>query len=298
MRNIRTDMACELRENAGDIAGITSEEWSHEGAVMTLVEVLDEQGAKSINRAIGKYFTIDYPSFDVSTKQECQCREKIAVDFISKIMHNPKSVLIAGLGNRAVSADCVGPLVCEKVFVTRHIIKHIPNMLEQNTRDICAVAPGVLGVTGIESAEIIKGLVEKIKPDLVIAVDALAARKISRLGCSLQITDTGISPGSGVGNNRSELSSETLGIPVIAIGVPMVASAHTVAADLLEQTFSSADEEHLGKMIEAVFGSEDAGAFVTPKDVDILSKQVSDMISRILNSALNGHVDNSEFIDI
>ncbi len=297
MRTIRTDMACELRENLTDSSGITSKEWRCSDANITLVEVLDDKGSTAIGRPTGKYFTLDHPHYELAEADEMLQWQNAASDFLSELLGDPKTVLIAGLGNRAVSADCIGPLVCEKVFVTRHILEHLPGTLEESTRAVCALAPGVLGVTGIESAEILKSVVNRIKPDCVIAVDALAARNIARLGCSLQITDTGISPGSGVGNNRAELSKSTLGIPVLAIGVPMVASAHTVAADLIEQTYAAHfEDEYVQKMVEAVFGPEDAGAVVTPKDVDALAKQVSDMLARILNSSLNGHVDTGEFI--
>jgi spore protease len=181
------------------------------------------------------------------------------------------SVLIAGLGNRMVTPDALGPEVCDKVFVTRHIREYVPEAVDERMGNVSAISPGVLGVTGVETGEIIAGISENIKPTLVIAIDSLAARNMDRVRTTIQIADTGISPGAGIGNKRKALDRDTLGVPVLAIGVPLVVYASTVAQDLIEASMSKTPQdikirEKMHEILRGMMDVEDADMIVTPKE--------------------------------
>jgi spore protease len=208
------------------------------------------------------------------------------------------------LGNWNVTPDAVGPKVVEKVLVTRHIFEYVPEQVDERMRQICAVAPGVLGITGIETGEIVKGIVDRVKPDLVIAIDALASRKTDRIGNTIQIADTGINPGSGVGNKRMGLTKETLGVPTLAIGVPTVVFAHTIGRDSLEmliaefeeqassnnnfaQFLNGFDEEHLDRLVGEVLTEGLGDLVVTPKEIDVLIDDAAGIIADGINLAIH-----------
>ncbi len=209
-----------------------------------------------------------------------------------------------GLGNWNVTPDAVGPKVVDKLLVTRHIFEFVPDQVDDRMRRICAVAPGVLGITGIETGEIVKGIVDKVGPDLVIAIDALASRKTERIGSTIQIADTGISPGSGVGNKRMGLTKETLGVPTLAVGVPTVVYAHTIGRDALEMLINefseqaqphsefykmlhSLDERHLNELVGEVLAEGLGDLVVTPKEVDMLIDDVAGIIADGINLAVH-----------
>ena len=207
-------------------------------------------------------------------------------------------IIILGLGNVYVTPDALGPKVINEIDVTRHLINYLPEYVEEGTRSVSAIAPGVLGTTGIETVEILKGIVENTHPKLVIVIDALASRSIERISSTVQLADTGIVPGAGVGNERKELTKETLGVPVIAIGIPTVVEAATIAADSLDlfiqkvqeeaksnEFLNQLQEEDKYEMIKEVLTPEDYNFIVTPKEIDDLIENMKDVVARGINFA-------------
>jgi spore protease len=197
-------------------------------------------------------------------------------------------VLVVGLGNRMVTPDALGPAVCDAVFVTRHIHEYAPEGIDQRLGNVSAIAPGVLGITGIETGEVVEGVVERMKPSLVIAVDSLASRSLERVRTTIQIANTGIAPGAGIGNKRKALDQETLGVPVLALGVPLVVYAATVAQDLMETAMNKTPSDvnirpGVQRVLDAMMDVEGADMIVTPKEID----KVVDDVARIIADALN-----------
>ena len=296
---IRTDLAIEAREMfAEEISGVESTQKDTDGITVTHVKITTEEGAKKIGKPIGNYITVEIKDLQYEDEEICRRGAKAVESELKKIIKLSKeaSVLVAGLGNRYITPDSIGPKTIGKLTVTRHITKEGGEGFDFDVRAVSAIAPGVLGITGIETGEILRAVSDKIKPSLIIAVDALASRKLSRLGTTIQICDSGISPGSGVGNNRKALTKETLGVPVIAIGVPMVVDAATLTSDAIET---------VGKYLSSSLGEKSVEAFsdcpelvkkalcenntnmvVTPNDVDTLAEQASDIIAEGINSAL------------
>ena len=226
--NIRTDLALEnqehLSENGQEVGGVEvdTDEYENLGITVTWVKITNETGAASMGKPVGNYITIESATMK---EGDTGAHEEIAKLLAEKIgeLHNLKPdavILIIGLGNRQVTPDALGPKVCEKILVTRHIGDDMPQDLQGRVRALSALALGVMGLTGIETAEIVKGVAEKVQPDIIIAVDALAARRTSRINATIQMSDVGINPGAGLGNKRTAINKDTMGVPVIAIGVP------------------------------------------------------------------------------
>lgn len=229
MFNIRTDLAVEAKDiykskNNGEIPGVEVEENKEGDIKTTTVKVVSDVGEKMMRKPKGTYITIDMPKLTYYDGDTMDKVSKVLGKTLSEIVNIDDSMtaLVVGLGNWNITPDALGPKVISKVMITRHLKQLIPDQIDEGIRPVCGIAPGVLGLTGIETGEIIKGVVEKIKPNLIICIDALASRKMDRVNSTIQIGNTGISPGSGVGNKRMEISENTLGVPVIAIGVPMV----------------------------------------------------------------------------
>lgn len=311
-RSIRTDMAMEAREMAQgksqrEVPGVVAETVEpDEDITITRVKITSQLGEKNIGKPIGNYITLDVPGIgDHDMEYEERVKQHLANEIRRLVNLNDDSVvLVIGLGNWNVTPDAVGPKVVDKVLVTRHIFEYVPDQVDDRMRQICAVAPGVLGITGIETGEIVKGIVDRIKPDLVIAIDALASRKTSRIGSSIQVADTGINPGSGVGSKRMGLTQETLGVPALAIGVPTVVYAHTIGRDALEmlvnefseqaksdsqfsQVLNSLDEQHLDDLVGEVLTEGLGDLLVTPKEVDMLIDNAADIIADGINLAVH-----------
>ena len=314
--SVRTDLALEEKERFEsdnvEIQGVVLEEEYDEQCEMriTRVKVETENGAKVMGKPVGKYLTLEAPNLavpdedyhrEISLKLAEYLKELIGKEMLEQ---EEMSILVIGLGNREVTPDALGPYVAEQVCVTRHIVKEYGKyaMGMERVKSVSAVVPGVMGQTGMESQEIVKGIVKETGPDLVIAVDALAARNSRRLNRTIQIADTGIHPGSGVGNHRNGLTRETLGIPVIAIGVPTVVDAATIVNDTMEnfiealesskmlkgvgdvlKTYSNAEKY---EMVKELISPHLNGMFVTPKDEDEMVKQISYTISEALNVLL------------
>lgn len=228
-KSIRTDLALEMREHLcggadTEIPGveITMEQDEALGVVVTWVKITNENGAASMGKPIGNYITLESNAMKENDPETHEEIVKILARKLGYLHQLPKAatVLVVGLGNRHVTPDALGPKVCEKLLVTRHLGDHVPQELQGRLRCVCALSPGVMGITGIETAEIVKGVVEKTKPDLIIAVDALAARHTGRINATIQMSDTGINPGAGLGNKRMSINQSSMGVPVIALGVP------------------------------------------------------------------------------
>lgn len=311
MYQVRTDLALEAREkfinDNVEVKGVKVTE-ENPGGNMTLVKVVieTENGAKIMGKPKGNYITLEAP--DMADSDEDYHREisRQLAEILKELMPIEKkelSVLVVGLGNREVTPDALGPRVVDNMMITRHIIRKFGKYafgLKRN-HQISSIVPGVMAQTGMETLEIIKGVLEETKPDYIIAVDALAARSAKRLNRTIQITDTGISPGSGVGNHRHALNKESMGIPVIAIGIPTVVDAATIVSDTMNNLVSAMEEarrlEDIGKSISQLEEAEKHelirellspnlnAMFVTPKDIDEAVKRLSFTISEGINMA-------------
>ena len=278
---IRTDLALERNEMINEkISGVESAQTVDDDIKITHIKITTDEGAERIGKPKGNYITVEIPQMSEENEELCKKSANVVGEELKKLIKNLKNgaVLIVGLGNSYITPDSIGPKAVSNVFVTRHI-NLLNKDFEFNFRDVSAISPGVLGLTGIETTEIVEGVKRSVNPDFIIAIDALASRKLSRLGTTVQLSDTGINPGSGVGNNRKELSKESLGVPVIAIGVPMVVDAFTLAEDIFGESPSEDNK------LKEVLHSENM--VVTPSNVDIIVKQASLIISEAINYALH-----------
>lgn len=281
----RTDLAleaCELwretAEKTTQLSGVRSRERKIEGYPATEVRILNRRGELALGRPAGTYVTLDLSAYWERGADFFPRAVRAAGRVLKSALPDADgAALVVGLGNPAMTPDSVGPLVADCVLVTRHLIASMPKQFA-GFRPVAAFRPGVLGATGVESAEAVLGLVEKIKPAFVIAVDALASRRRARLCATIQISDTGILPGSGVGNRRAALNRETLGVPVIAVGVPTVVDAVTLAVDFLEDNGYEVQEDALRR------GPD--GFMVTPRDIDAQVKELSRVVGYAVNWAL------------
>mgnify|MGYP005768836775 FL=1 len=277
--NIRTDLAIEVRElHPENIDGVENEEIKRGSITISKITVTNETGAKALGKPVGKYITADIPPLSEDSGFDSEAAQVLSEE-LESLLPKDGSVLVTGLGNNDITPDALGPKAASHVLATRHITGETAKLAGlDNLRKVAVLSPGVLGQTGIETGEIIAGIAAKINPSAVIVIDALASHRLKRLGCTVQMTDTGISPGSGVGNNRKEISKSTLGIPVIAIGVPTVVEASTLAYDI---TGSEPDNERLSEI-------EPRGTkmIVTPREIDTLISRASALISHAINCAL------------
>ena len=281
----RTDLALEARElwqeSAGKttrLAGVKATKRKQEGYPVTRVDILDQRGEEALGKPRGTYLTVDLTTFWQRREDFFQRAVRAAGAPLKELVPTEGPVLVVGLGNRAMTPDAVGPLAADHVLVTRHLISAMPRQFS-GFRPVSVLRSGVLGTTGVESAEAVRGLASEVKPACVIAVDALASRRVGRVCAAVQLSDTGIIPGSGVGNHRHPLNAETLGVPVIAIGVPTVVDSATLAADLLEETgVTDYDEEKLRASRQNLM--------VTPRDIDQQVRDLGKVIGYGINWAL------------
>ncbi len=291
---IHTDLALEDKERFEsdnvEISGVSVEETYNEEKEIQIVtvKILTENGAKVMRKPVGTYITIEAPNMTVpdETYQE-EIAEELAF-YLKDLLQMEKkdyTVLVVGLGNRDVTPDALGPHVVEKLNITRHIIREYGKyaMDDEEEHMVSAIAPGVMAQTGMETSEIVKGIVNEIQPDFVLAVDALAARNTKRLNRTIQIADTGINPGSGVGNHRRGITKETLGVPVIAIGVPTVVDAATIVRDTMESLLAEVDPAEKQEAMDQLIAPHLHGMFVTPKDIDETIAHIGVTISMALN---------------
>lgn len=291
--SIRTDLAMEARELNPDIQGIREENESSGRINISRITIESDEAARKIGKEKGEYITLDVPELEIRPidlfDEVARCIAKEISALIKKFAPC-SNVLIVGLGNRSITPDSLGPRVTQDIYVTRHIKEYLPDIVPQSARAVSAICPGVLGVTGVETMEVIKGVVEHVKPDLIIAIDSLASRRAARINTTIQLSDTGIHPGAGVGNNRAQINKESLGVPVIALGVPLVVFASTISQDTIsliaDETGLHGDEEKLKHLAQKVIDEHMGQLIVTPKDIDSIVEDMSKMLAQGINMAL------------
>lgn len=263
--------------------GIKVKRWEKEKAQVTEIEILNDLGAKSINKPIGKYITVEVPEFSHESELLDGRLTALTEAIKNLIPENAERILVVGLGNENITPDALGPLCARQIFSTRHIKGEIIKDLGiKYMKSVASVSTGVLGQTGIESAEYIKGIVNFINPDAVIVIDALASRRLARLGKTVQLTDTGITPGSGVGNYRKAIDKSTLGIPVISMGVPTVVDGNTMVNDL------TGNEHSIDDFAENMM--------VTPREIDTIITRAARLLSLSINCALQPDMKPDMFL--
>lgn len=320
--NVRTDLALEAQEIvqqqiAAEIHGVVSENLQEDGIAINRLEIETEQAAQQLGKSRGRYLTFEVPGL---RRKDAALQDRVSeilarelVRFLELPSDLQQAVLVVGLGNWNVTPDSLGPKVIEDLLVTRHAMMMDQKILGEGFRAVCALSPGVLGTTGIETGEIIAALVQRVKPGLVIVIDALAARRLERLHTTIQVADSGISPGSGVGNNRLGINRQTIGVPVVAIGVPTVVDASTIAGEAFDALAEHFKKEPRGFALSNALKDLDwdqrrllitevlepyAGGrlMVTPKETDAFVEDMAYIISGGLNSALHPrvHSESSE----
>jgi spore protease len=311
--SVRTDLAIEARElaqqsaaEADDLDGVDVQTKEDPDYFLTHVHIHSEEGSRLMGKPKGNYITLES---EMLKENDAECHEKIikilAENICSLVKFGEKDcILVAGLGNWNITPDALGPKVVSKILVTRHLQGTLPEEIEETVRPVAAISPGVMGITGIETGEILKGIVDKLQPTLLIAIDALAARRSNRINAAIQLSDTGISPGAGVGNKRMTLDKETLGIPVIAIGVPTVVDAATLVNDTMDhildemtaqtekgsafyKTLKALEQEDKYQMIADILGPYTGNMFVTPKEVDAVVDRLANIIANSINIAVH-----------
>ncbi len=302
----RTDLALEmhemLTEAANELSGVTKETEEIDGVKISRIEIKTNEAENVMGRPIGNYITLELPDLNLTLSEENEKISTVLKGELQKLvdLNDSSTILIVGLGNRHITPDALGPAVISKVMVTRHLFQHLPDELDEGIRSVSAVSPGVLGLTGIETVEIVKGIVDKVRPDVVIAIDALAARSVERIVSTVQLSDAGISPGAGVGNNRKGLNKKTLGVPVIAIGIPTVIDAVTITSDTIDSlkenmqsplgvigSISHMDDDERHSLIRKTADEKLTGFIVTPKDIDLLIEKASKIVADGINLSLH-----------
>ena len=309
--SVRTDLAIEARELAqqeetDELDGVDVKTEETSDYFLTHVRILSEEGSRLMGKPKGDYITLESEKLK---ENDVECHEKIIKVLAENIRSLVKfgendCILVAGLGNWNITPDALGPKVVSKILVTRHLQGTLPEEIEETVRPVAAVSPGVMGITGIETGEILKGIVDKLHPTLLIAIDALAARRSNRINAAIQMSDTGVAPGAGVGNKRMMLDEESLGIPVIAIGVPTVVDAATLVNDTMDrildemmhqtekgsefyQMLHSLEQEEKYQMIADILGPYTGNMFVTPKEVDAVVDRLANIIANSINIAIH-----------
>ncbi len=314
--SIRTDLAIEVTEmitqetDNNHIEGVELYVDNIDNIEVSWVNIKNEKGQETMGKPIGNYVTIESESMK---ENDVITHEKITDIFSKNLiklcnLDENSTILIVGLGNWNVTPDALGPKVISKVLVTRHIRDTLPKEIDKGVRPVSAISPGVMGITGIETAEIVKGVVDRLNPDIVIAIDALATRKTSRINATIQMSDTGIAPGGGMGNKRKILNKETLGVPVIAIGVPTVVDAGTLVNDTIDlmidslvnevkagkefyQMIKDLDKEEKYNLINNILNPYTGNLFVTPKEVDATIERLAKIIANAINIAMHPSID-------
>lgn len=297
----RTDLAIEIKESFPkdhvEIPGVSLQENYDKlkKIKVTSVRIMNHIGARQMKKPIGTYTTIDFGERFIFEQKDYMdaVGKRLQKELAAILPHKIKkdaTILVTGLGNRFATPDALGPYVLEQIEVNRHLSVQYVGMELQKGMKICGMIPGVLGQTGMESSEILKGVIENVHPDCMLVIDSLATRSIKRLCTTIQLTDTGISPGAGIGNNRSEINQNTMNIPVIAIGVPTVVEAGTIVYDTLEAALQKEgySTKEIALFFDRIHDKMGDSFFVTPKDIDEKIKTVGDMIANSINACLAG----------
>lgn len=309
MINFRTDLALERNEvykeknKLNEIDGVSVNNETINEVEISRIKILNEEGEKILQKPAGTYITLDVKKLKLADEERLSKIAETVADELRKIVgehvNETEDILVVGLGNLYVTPDALGPKVVPEIEVTRHILEYMPSIMPEDTRPVSAISPGVLGVTGIETMEILKGVVQNVKPKLLIVIDALATRSVDRISSSIQIADTGIVPGAGVENTRKEISKKTLGIPVIAIGIPTVVDLATITNECIDIFIESLQEkamsnDYLNKLkendnyeeIKEALVPKDYNMIVTPKEIDKLIENMSKIVSSAINMAM------------
>lgn len=293
--NFRTDLALERREyiKKKTVDGVISSNEQYDTVKVTRIEIINEKGEQLLQKPKGKYVTLEMSPFTGYTSC-CGNQVQILAEEIRKLLPKYGTVLVAGLGNERITPDALGPKTANLILASRHISGELARKIGlEGLRSVAAVVPGVLGKTGIETAEILEGTVRKIKPSAVIAIDSLASRKLGRLGATVQLADSGISPGSGIGNRRSAIDPGSLGVPVVAIGVPTVVDAATMTMDILESHEGLNDE-----IRQHIASCEQGKMMVTPKEIDLVIERAAKFVAMGINLALQPQLKAEEILEI
>ena len=290
MRQVRTDMALEASQAAGSIPGVHVSQWEDESVSITEVRVETEEAAQRLGKSVGTYLTLECEGVrrrDPAAREEVQ---NVLGEEIARLLPPDEQgapVLVVGLGNRRVTPDSLGPKTVDGTLVTRHLLRELPDKVDERLNPVCAIAPGVMGATGLETMETVSALVKEIHPRCLIVIDSLAARASSRVGVSIQLSDTGIQPGSGVGNHRRALNERELGVRVIALGMPTVVYAVTIARDALEILGEGeTNPAALDEVTKSLFENEIGEMIVTPREVDDMIDDAAQMLAGGINRAL------------
>lgn len=288
---LRTDLAVEAREIVGEhISGTEFKTYSENGLEISRLTVKNQKAKQALGKDIGTYITIELPSL---TDNFSETDERLVTigEEIRRLLPVNGLVLVAGLGNTEITPDSLGPKTSSRILATRHITGEIARATGlDKLRPVAVMQTGVTGQTGIETGEYIMSVVKRIKPNAVVAIDALASRRLERLGCTLQISDTGISPGAGVGNHRTKINKETIGVPVIAIGVPTVVDVQTLANDLIGNEFDAQTREQISPHGRQMV--------VIPREIDLLTERASRLIAFALNGALQNEFDLPDLVSL
>lgn len=288
---LRTDLAVEAREIAGEhISGVDFKTYSENGLEISRLTVKNQKAKQELGKDIGTYITIELPSLTDNFTETDDRLKTIGLE-IRRLLPVHGLLLVVGLGNMEITPDSLGPKTSSRVLATRHITGEIAKATGlDKLRPVAVMQTGVTGQTGIETGEYILSVVKRIRPNAVVAIDALASRRLERLGCTLQISDTGISPGAGVGNHRTKITKETIGIPVIAIGVPTVVDVQTFANDLTEGKLHAEQTNHIepnGRQM-----------IITPREIDLLTERASRLIGFALNAAIQNEFELADLVSL
>ena len=293
--NIHTDLAMEARESNSALNGVSEERTDNEHYSVSRIKIDTDEAASALQKSKGLYITIEAPDLVLREPELIKAvTEALSAELTGLIDKGGASdtVLVVGLGTRAVTPAALGPNTAEKILVTRHIKQYMPDAIPNGVRSVCAVSPGVLGVTGIETMEVIQGIVERSKPSLIIAIDSLSSRRTERIASTIQLCDAGIQPGAGVGNIRSGLDEASLGIPVIAVGVPLVVYASTISRDTIGLIASElgllGNEEKIKELAAKAISEKTGELIVTPKEIDSLIECTSTILADGINMCLFG----------
>lgn len=300
MQQYRTDLAMERVNDFGEIPGVRVENTAIGAFSRNIVQIESENAAKQLQKACGQYITFHAQQLKLLSQEEKAEFAALVAQSLSHMLPKEGEILVVGLGNRRITSDALGSRVTESVLVTRHLKDVLSPSLLGRLRGVCALSPGVLGVTGMETKDIVRGAVDHVKPAAVIAVDALSARECARIGATVQLTDTGIQPGSGVGNHREGLTRETLGVPVIAIGVPLVVYTAVIVRDALGILLSDMEDTEDSRqtaadsLVQRILNESIGEMVVTPREIDELVAALSQIIALAINIALQPKLSHQE----
>lgn len=300
-QQVRTDLAMESARAAGsgDLPGVNVSTWEEAGVSITEVKIERAEGARLLGKPEGTYITLECEGLRQKSPEGRDAMASLLGEELARLLpgNEDKPVLVIGLGNRYVTPDALGPLTVDSTLVTRHLFKELPDAVDDRMSPVCAVAPGVLGITGVETLEMVMGIVDHISPRAVIAIDALAARSVNRIGTAVQLTDSGIQPGSGVGNHRKALSRDTLHVPVISLGVPTVIYAASIVRDAMEAMAEDDGEDHseaLDQMAKDLLHGALGEMIVTPREVDDIVADIAGVLASGINRALHPGLSEAE----